>query len=224
MGRGPAVGADRVQVVHSSPAAAACQPRAATRRSGQPRVGRRRLLAAVLVACLAVSGCTADDSVEADGYRYISATAKGTVIDANERQPAGILTATDLQGESFDLQANGGRVLLLNFWGQWCGPCAVETPILDQLYRTYPTEDVEFVGFAVRDQPDLVRQFVADNEITYPIVLDFNGESALRLGNVPMRGLPVTVLIDNAGRVAAVYLGAVTALDVRPAIDLLLTE
>jgi peroxiredoxin len=181
------------------------------------------LLLAVLVAVSACSG--ASEAPEAGGqYRYVSATPKGTVIPQPDRKPVGAVVGTQLDGSTFTLSAELGKVVLINFWGSWCGPCVAETPELQKIYVADQSQGVLFVGVAVKDEKADTQAFVTDNAITYPIVYDFNAKTALQLGNIPMRGLPATVVIDKQGKVAGVFVGPVLAGDVNPVVATLLAE
>ena len=185
------------------------------------------LAAGLMAAALLAAGCSGGNPGGGDGqagFRYVSATDKGQVIPAGERSPAGRVAAAQMDGAAFDLAQRRGEVVLINYWGSWCGPCVIETPELEKVYRAYQSRGVLFVGVAVKDVEDATQAFVDENDVTYPIIFDFNAKTALQLGNIPMRALPATVGIDTQGRVAGVYVGAVLAGDVEPVLDALLAE
>lgn len=192
---------------------------------------RRRAAAAVLAwltaAVLVLAGCTGKDAVDQSGgnFRFVSGTARGSVITPGDRKSAADFDGSLLGGGTYRSAANKGKVVVVNFWATWCGPCTVETPQFDLVYRAYKSKGVAFVGIdtkeAGRDQP---RAFVRDHHISYPIVFDEQGETAVRLGNLPAQALPFTVLIDKQGRVAAVYQVALSPKDIEPVINELLAE
>lgn len=179
-------------------------------------------VAALLAGC--TGGSDAVNQLSDTQYRYVSATPKGQVIPEPDRKDAGSIEAKTLDGSPFSLADHKGEVVFVNFWGSWCGPCVIETPELDKIYRANADRGVLFVGIAVKDVEGETRAFVQNNDISFPIVFDFNAKAALQLGNIPMRGLPATVVIDKQGRVAGVFLGAVLAGDVDPVIETLLAE
>lgn len=189
---------------------------------------RSRASAGLIAIALLAAGCSGSGSDGSTGsgdeFRYVSATDKGQVIPPGQRSPAGAVRATQMDGAEFDLAQRRGEVVLINYWGSWCGPCVIETPELEKVYRAYQSRGVLFVGVAVKDVEDATQAFVDENDVTYPIIFDFNAKTALQLGNVPMRALPATVVIDQQGRVAGVYVGAVLAGDVEPVLDALLAE
>jgi peroxiredoxin len=195
------------------------------------RPGRlsRVALGAAAVAALLAAGCSTGGSTGAGqtgaaSFRYVAATQKGSVIPVGDRQASGDVRSTTMDGAPFSLAGHRGEVVVVNFWGSWCGPCVIESPVLDRIYRQMRGEGVLFVGIAVKDVESATRAFVTQNDISYPILFDFNAKSALQLGSIPMRGLPATVVIDRQGRVAGVFLGAVLAGDLEPVLRTLVDE
>jgi thiol-disulfide isomerase/thioredoxin len=113
----------------------------------------------------------------------------------------------------------------LNFWASWCPPCRTETPQFDALYREVHGQGIDFVGIDTKEVSRTGGEtFIADNHISYPIVWDEPGKTALALGHIPSGNLPFTVLIDKRQRVAAVYLQTLSPADLRPALAALVAE
>jgi thiol-disulfide isomerase/thioredoxin len=181
------------------------------------------LLAAVLVLAGLLAGCSSDSGSKA--YAFSGATKVGSLIPEHDRKPAADVHAPLLDGgKTYRLSSDKGAVVVLNFWATWCPPCRVETPQLDNVYRAYKAKDVTIVGVDTKDFPRSKAQaFVTDNQITYPMVYDEQGESIVALGSIP-GSLPFSVLIDKQGRVAAVYLGAVTPKDLTSPLNRLRAE
>jgi thiol-disulfide isomerase/thioredoxin len=194
----------------------------------EPAVRRRprgRALAAV-VALLAVVALAVGVTVVAHRHESggIAATPKGTVLPIGERRPAGDVHGTLLDGSAFDLGHYRGSVVLINFWGSWCGPCVTESPTLDRIYRANEASGAVILGVDVKDDEAAARAFIAHNQISYPILPDFTAKSALQLGGISARALPVTVAIDRHGRIAGNYVGPILAGDIQPVLDSLLAE
>ncbi len=191
-------------------------------------IRRSRLLAAVAACLLAATACsTGNDAVDQSAggqFRFVGATAKGTTIPANDRKTAGDMHGTLLDGGSFQLSTDRGKVVVINYWASWCGPCVAETPQLDALYREVKPKGIQFVGVDTKDEQSAAQAFVTDNHISYPIVFDQNAQTALQLGKVPALSLPFTVVIDKAQRVAAVYVGSVLPADLQPVLTSLNAE
>jgi peroxiredoxin len=110
----------------------------------------------------------------------------------------------DLDGRTRALEEWRGKLLVLNFWAAWCGPCREEMPLLDQTQRRLAGQGLQIIGVAV-DNPAAVREFLDKVPVSYPILIDDpeHGEDlSERFGN--SRGvLPYTVLIGRDGRVLA---------------------
>jgi peroxiredoxin len=93
------------------------------------------------------------------------------------------------------------------------------------VYRAYKAKGVDFVGIDFKDQRGKAESFVKDNDISFPIVYDQQGKTALQMGHLPAQGLPFTVLIDKQQRVAAVYTGdPLTPMDLEPVLNKQLAE
>jgi thiol-disulfide isomerase/thioredoxin len=188
-----------------------------------------RLLAVLSVAAaLVASGCSGKDAVDQSAggqFRFVSGTSLGKTYQIPDRKKAGDFTGKLLDGGSLSLAQDAGKVVVINFWATWCGPCITETPQFDSVYRSYKAKGVAFIGVDTKNSPSsLAKAFVRDNDISYPIVYDEQGETALRLGKIPALSLPFTVLIDKHGKVAAVYLLPLTPKDLEPVLGQLLTE
>ena len=189
-----------------------------------------RWLGAALATALGLGGCsTGPDAVDQQAggdFHYVGATTSGHLIPIPDRKSAGNATAPYLRGgATFQLSSLKGKVAVLNYWATWCPPCVIETPEYDKVYRSVKATGVQFVGIDVKEtNKSKAEAFVADNDISYPMVYDEIGRTALQLGRVPMAGLPATVLIDRQGRVAAVYVGPQTGADLEPVLKTLAAE
>jgi thiol-disulfide isomerase/thioredoxin len=113
----------------------------------------------------------------------------------------------DPDGKEQALAQWQGKVLVVNFWATWCGPCREEMPMFVRVQRDLGPRGIQFVGIAV-DQADKVRQFAADLGINYPVLIGGYGamELSKSMGNSIM-ALPFTVVVDRTGRVAHTQLG-----------------
>lgn len=145
-------------------------------------------------------------------------------IDAGARGPAPEFGGTLLDGGQFDSTELAGDVAVVNFWGSWCGPCRVESPEFQDVYDDVRDEGVSFLGINVKDGDQQARAFVAAKGITFPSIFDPRGEVTLAFRDFPPSAIPSTILLDRDGRVAAVYLGAVSQDTLRAVLDVLLAE
>ena len=186
-----------------------------------------RALSALLAALLMLSACPGSDAVDQSGggtFEFGGATSLGDLYPRSERKPAEDFRAKLIDGGTFALSSTRGKVVVLNYWASWCIPCKTETPQFDLLYRKIKSKGVDFVGIDTKDAKDSALTFIRNNDISYPIVYDEPGETAVRLGNLPTVSLPFTVLIDKQGRVAAVYVQRITTKDLTAALTKLLAE
>ncbi|PZR96684.1 MAG: TlpA family protein disulfide reductase [Candidatus Nephthysia bennettiae] len=188
----------------------------------------RRLLAAVVLGGLLVSACTGKNAVDQTSggqYRFVSGTGVGKTVAAADRKKAGEFTGDLLNGGKLALSESTGKVTVINFWATWCGPCTVETPQFDSVYRANKAKGVAFIGIDTKEtSTSAARAFIQDNDISYPILSDEKGETAVALGKIPSNALPFTVILDKQQRVAAVYLRTLTPKDLQPVLDKLIAE
>ena len=125
-----------------------------------------------------------------------------------------------LEGDTFRLSAQRGKVVVLNFWATWCSPCREEIPDFIKLQRELGAERVRFVGVALDEEGfDVVRPYADEMGINYPIVHD-DGAVAAKYGGV--RVVPTTFLIGPEGKVHGYAPGMVTEEVLRPRLDTLL--
>ena len=106
-----------------------------------------------------------------------------------------------------------GEIVVLNAWGQWCAPCRAEVDDLEQIQEHLQERgDGTVLGINVRDpNPQIARDFLRDNGVTYPSIYDPPFKTAAQLGGVPSSVIPTTIVLDKQHRPAAVFLRAVSA-------------
>jgi peroxiredoxin len=104
-----------------------------------------------------------------------------------------------LKGGMFQLSDFRGKIVVLNFWATWCGPCRDEIPDFVELQEQM-ADDVQFVGVALDEEgAEVVQPFAKKYEINYPIVVDDSAEVARKYGGV--RALPTTYVINREGNI-----------------------
>lgn len=137
---------------------------------------------------------------------------------AAERRPMPNFTYTDLNDRPWSMEAQRGKIVFVNFWATWCGPCRQETPDLVELHARYG-DRVSFAGVAMDDEPDaVVPGFVAQYRVTYPVLIP-PPDSPLTSA---IQNLPTSFLIDRDGKIARTYIGLVNGRQLTADIDALL--
>ena len=117
-----------------------------------------------------------------------------------EKLGGGTLRLSDLQGHP----------VLLNFWARWCAPCRAETPDLVAAYQQYQAQGLIIVGVNLQEADKKVLKFTQDFGVTYPVVIDRDGDVKGVWPGGPFRGLPASYFIDSTGVVRDSYPGQLT--------------
>ena len=177
--------------------------------------------AAVVAAgalCLGLSACGADPNSLAaqarsgDGKGYVSGDGSIERVANGERSAPLTLEGATLEGAPWKVADARGKVLVLNVWGQWCGPCVAEMPYLQQVWSALSKagKPVQFMGINSRDGVETAKAFLSANKITYPSLRDDGGATLLALRG-KANTTPTTLVLDPQGRLAARVSGPVTA-------------
>jgi len=116
-------------------------------------------------------------------------------------------TARNLKGQRVQLADYRGRVVLLNLWATWCGPCRVEMPGLENLYRRFRSEGLEILAVSLDkgSSTDPVQKFVDEYQLSFPVLVDPDGQVE---GLYNTFTIPTTYVIDRKGMVVAEVDGA----------------
>jgi peroxiredoxin len=112
----------------------------------------------------------------------------------------------DLRGNPVSLSQFRGKVVLLNFWATWCGPCRIEMPAMEHLYQAIPRKDFEILAVSTDSQGAAVtRPFQREMGLTFPILHDPDMRIGLTYG---ARTLPLTFMVDRQGVIRKKIFGA----------------
>ena len=158
------------------------------------------------------------------GMPYLVFQFRGTIrlIDADQARPASGLEMVDLAGQPLSLDNYRGKVILVNLWASWCGPCRREIPGLSRLQERLGPEGLVVLGVNVDELPaGRIREVSDDLGITYSVVVP----TAPLTGSFRSSGvIPHTWLIDRSGRVRASHAGLATSRSFRRVSETLLSE
>lgn len=122
-----------------------------------------------------------------------------------DAKPATDFTLPSIEGKQVSLSAFKGKVVLLNFWATWCGPCKAEIPAFVELQTQYKN-DLVVLGLSVDDPADKARAFAAQYKVNYPMVLGL-GRDDIQDAYGPIYGIPASFLISRDGKVCKRHLG-----------------
>jgi len=135
------------------------------------------------------------------------AAAPPTTACAANAKPANLnFTLKDVDGKEVKLASLKGKVILLDFWATWCGPCKIEIPWFIEFQNKYGKSGLEVIGVVTEDTVDKAKPFAAQWKMNYTI-LQGNERDDLDDAFGPMFGLPVTVVISRDGKICGKHVG-----------------
>jgi thiol-disulfide isomerase/thioredoxin len=129
----------------------------------------------------------------------------GDACMANAKPAKLDFTLKDLDGKEVSLTSFKGKVILLNFWATWCGPCKAEIPGFVELQNIYKNDFV-VVGYSVDDTAEQARTFANEFKMNYPILLG-EGREDVQDAFGPIWGIPASFIISREGKVCKKHLG-----------------
>jgi len=148
-----------------------------------------------LFSVMLLAGCSDSGEVTAPG--------KATVVNAvGER--AVDFTLNTFDGKEFSLSGHAGSPVLINFFASWCGPCRLEGPLMEKLYKSFRARGVVFVGVAVQDSEEGSGKYLKRYGWTFPAGPDRDGRISDAYN---VRGIPKTFIIKRDGTVGYIQSG-----------------
>lgn len=163
-------------------------------------------------ACSSDAGSIAAQAKSGDGKGFVSGDGTIERLARDQRQAPLNVNGTTLEGAPWKTADAANKVLVLNVWGAWCGPCVAEMPHLQQVWSQVSSagKPVQFMGINYRDGAETAKAFMRANKITYPSLEDDGGRTLLALRG-KASATPTTLVLDRQGRIAARVSGPVTA-------------
>lgn len=125
----------------------------------------------------------------------------------SERKATPDFALKDATGATVKLSSYKGKVVLLNFWATWCGPCKLEIPGFVELYNGYKNKGFVVLGVSTDDSPEQLRKFAREMNVTYPVLVGSDRSDITDDAYGPMWGIPVSFLIAKDGSICHRYMG-----------------
>ncbi|MFI6448671.1 TlpA family protein disulfide reductase [Kitasatospora sp. NPDC050543] len=180
--------------------------------SGPTRPRLRLAAATAAAAALVLAGCSSSgSSAGADGQiGFVKSKGGRSTAAIGHRQDAPDISGTTLDGAKVALSDYKGKVVVLNVWGSWCGPCRSEAPYLQQIWEKYKDQGVQFLGINTRDvDPANAIRFEQEKGITFPSLYDPSGLEIAKFpkGSLNPQSIPTTLVVDREGKLAARAVG-----------------
>ena len=195
-------------------------------------MGTRWLAIGLAAGTLLLGGCsTGDDAVAQGGsFEFVAPGGKTDIVydPPESRGKPGPISGPELTDpeRTVSLADFDGKVVVINVWGQWCGPCRAEIPELQKVYDATRDQGVAFLGIDVRDNNrQAALDFVLDRNVTFPSIYDPSMRTMIAFGGrYPTTVIPSTIVLDRQHRVAAVFLRELLAEDLMPVVERLAGE
>ncbi len=190
----------------------------------------RRALTSMLVAvALLAGGCTSNATAIPGQGSFVFVSPGGESefsYPAGERGSVGDFTGTSVTDAQQTLKLSDfpGRVMVLNVWGSWCGPCRGEAADLNVAQQLSADRPVQFLGINIRDSRQAAADFITGSGTRYPSIFDPTTRTLLSMQGFPTSAIPTTIILDRGHRVARIFLRVVGAEELDRAVTALLAE
>ncbi len=173
---------------------------------------RRGSLIGAAMLCAILAACSS-------GERSVRAAA---VKPESQRKTAPEFNLKDANGAPVKLSDYKGKVVLLNFWATWCGPCKIEIPWFMEFEQNYKDRGFAVLGVSMDDDGwEAVKPYISSRKVNYRVVLGTDQVAQIYGG---IDSLPTTFVIDRDGRIASTHIGLVSRRDYQGEIEALLDQ
>ena len=152
------------------------------------------VLVIIISISTAISAATIQEKLTENGF----ATADKTVPSINFK-------LENIEGTEKELTDYRGKVVFLNFWATWCGPCRYEMPSMEKLYKEFKNDGLEILAINLGESAPDVGEFMEEYKLSFPALLDTDRSISLKYG---VRSIPTTYLIGRDGNILGMVVGA----------------
>jgi thiol-disulfide isomerase/thioredoxin len=124
-----------------------------------------------------------------------------------DAKPANLnFTLKDANNREISLSQYKGKVLVIDFWATWCGPCKVEIPNFVEFQKKYGKAGLQMVGISVDDTAEKLAPYIRDMKMNYPVLQGLDHDD-VQDAYGPIVGIPVSVMISRDGKICAKHMG-----------------
>lgn len=168
----------------------------------------RWIVAAVAAVALAILTLPLGSLAGSDSVAAF-APPNGAACDAKAKPADFSFTLKDINGKDVKFADHKGKVILLDFWATWCGPCKFEIPAFVELHNKYRDQGLVVLGLSVDDPVEKLKPFATQYKMNYPVLVGL-GRDEVQDAYGPIWGIPTTVLIGRNGLVCKRHTGIAT--------------
>ncbi|UNO41244.1 TlpA disulfide reductase family protein [Streptomyces sp. MST-110588] len=192
--------------------------------------GRRRttlLAVGAALTALSLSACGNGTSGGSTQTKFVQGENGIATVAEADRKPAPDISGETTRGKQLKLADYKGKVVILNVWGSWCGPCIAEAGNFTKVAKETASKGVQFVGINTRDsEKSQATNFEDEHGVPYPSLFDPTGKLMLRFpkGSLNPQSIPSTIAVDRQGRIAARSIGPLTEDQLRKMVTPLMAE
>lgn len=170
----------------------------------RPNMKRVALGLCLTLGFAAIAAPTVLRSLYAVDGPFTGPTAMAEDVHPLQGKPAPAISVDSLGGGKFDLAENRGKVVIIDFWATWCGPCVRGLPIVNGVAKAHAEEGVVFYAMNVQEDAPTIKAFLKKQKLDMKVALDTNGAVSEAYG---VQGIPQTVIIGKDGVISKIHVG-----------------
>lgn len=140
------------------------------------------------------------------GFFFLLFLVNGLQAQPRQGMPADEIALPSVNGDTIRLSSLKGKVVLIDFWASWCGPCRTSNKTFTKLYPKYKDKGFEILGISLDESDEAWKKAIAKDKVSWPQVIDRGGWEAKTAINWNIMALPTSYLMDQEGRLIAMDL------------------